>query len=309
MWLDRLAGGQATGSSSSTPQPSSRPYSPLPRRTSSSLSPYVTSQRAGHSPRSSSLSLASNDSSTSLLSSSRKPNGSGLRQASTVYEGPDSIEILERLLRLEDGEDAGTGKHGGVIKEEDFQLDPDFGGLSLKELADSETQDDDELSISSPRTQSAEECLFPNNEVDHAAINNLLDEKQKGKVDDLHRSINACDDVLNSVETYLTSFRNDLAVVSADIESLQTRSTALNRRLDNRKAVEKALGPLVEELSVSPEVISKISEGHIDESWAKMLNEIDRRAAAQEKRPNSRQIKASEDLGPLLDKLTAKVRK
>lgn len=140
------------------------------------------------------------------------------------------------------------------------------------------------------------------------AVDSFLDEKQKGKFDDLHRSINACDDVLNSVETYLASFRNDLGVVSADIESLQTRSTALNRRLDNRIVVEKALGPLVEELSVSPEVIAKISEGHIDESWAKMLNEIDRRAAAHQKRSSSRQIKASEDLGPLLDKLTAKVK-
>ena len=141
----------------------------------------------------------------------------------------------------------------------------------------------------------------------HSSADSLPDEKQKGKFDELHRSIHACDDVLNSVETYLANFQTDLAAVSADIESLQARSTALNRRLDNRKALEKALGPLVEELSVSPEVISKISEGHIDESWAKMLNEIDRRAAAHEKRSNSRQIKASEDLGPLLDKLTAKV--
>ena len=57
---------------------------------------------------------------------------------------------------------------------------------------------------------------------------------------------------------------------------------------------------------MSPEVISKISEGHIDESWAKMLNEIDRRAAAHDKRSSSSQTKASEDLGPLLQKLTGK---
>lgn len=133
------------------------------------------------------------------------------------------------------------------------------------------------------------------------------DGKQKAKFDDLHRSITACDDVLHSVETNLENFRNDLASVSADIESLQSRSTALNRRLDNRKAAEKALAPLVEELSLSPEVISKISEGHIDESWAKMLNEIDRRTAAHEKRSSSSQTKASEDLGPLLQKLTGKV--
>lgn len=58
---------------------------------------------------------------------------------------------------------------------------------------------------------------------------------------------------------------------------------------------------------MSPETIAKISEGHIDESWAKMLTDIDRRAAAHEKRASSRQTKASEDLGPLLEKLIAKV--
>lgn len=128
-------------------------------------------------------------------------------------------------------------------------------------------------------------------------------------VEDLHRSIVACDDVLNSVEANLASFRNDLAAVSADIESLQSRSAALNRRLENRKEVEKALGPLVEELSVSPDIVSKIAEGHIDETWVKMVSEVDRRAAAHKKKasPDSPHSKASEELGPLLEKLILKV--
>lgn len=110
------------------------------------------------------------------------------------------------------------------------------------------------------------------------------------------------------METNLASFRNDLATVSADIESLQARSAALNRRLDNRKGVEKELGPLVEELSVSPETISKISEGHIDESWSKVLSDVDRRTTMYRKKTaGAPQSRASEDLGPLLEKLTLKV--
>jgi hypothetical protein len=107
----------------------------------------------------------------------------------------------------------------------------------------------------------------------------------------------------------LADFRNDLAAVSADIESLQERSTALNRRLENRKEVERALGPLVEELSLSPEVISKISTGHIDETWTRMLSELDRRTAAYKKKTSlgPQYNKASEELGPLLEKLTLKV--
>jgi len=133
------------------------------------------------------------------------------------------------------------------------------------------------------------------------------DERDKAKFEDLHKSIRACDDVLNSVETNLTSFRNDLALVSADIETLQARSTALNVRLENRKAVEKGLGPVVEELSVSPVVVSKIADGHIDEQWVQVLREVDKRAASYRTSSNQPKSRAATDLGPLLEKLVVKV--
>lgn len=132
MWLDRLAG-QTSGSGSSTPQSVSRSYSPLPRRTSSNLSPYVTSQRQGHSPRGSSLSLVSSDSSISLLASSRRPNGSGLKQSSAPAAYPSSsIETLEKLLGTAS---SSTAADEFEIVDSDFDLDFDFGDLSLNELA------------------------------------------------------------------------------------------------------------------------------------------------------------------------------
>jgi hypothetical protein len=113
--------------------------------------------------------------------------------------------------------------------------------------------------------------------------------------------------VLSSVETNLTSFRNDLVAVSADIETLQARSTALNVRLENRRAVEKGLGPIVEEISVSPVVVSKIVDGHIDEAWIKILTEVDKRATAYKRNlATSQNSKGLQDLGPLLEKLVLK---
>ncbi|RBR22797.1 uncharacterized protein FIESC28_04360 [Fusarium coffeatum] len=283
MWLDRLAGGPATSPGPSTPQPGGRPY---PKRTSSTLSPYVTSQRPGVSPRGSSLSLVSNDSSSSLLSSARRPNGSGLRQASTIETGPDSLEVLETLLAgFSDASDQPEKKT--TIYQDDLDFEADFGGLSLKELATSQPPDTTISDNRKPKT--TEES-----------------ENDRAKLEDLHRSIEACDDVLNSVELNLANFRNDLAMVSADIESLQNRSSALNKRLENRKQVEKALGPLVEELSLPPEVISKISEGHIDESWAKMLAELDRRSNMFKKKSETETCNAAKDLEPILEKLTMK---
>lgn len=78
-------------------------------------------------------------------------------------------------------------------------------------------------------------------------------------------------------------------------------------RLENRKAVEKGLGPVAEELSVSPLLVSKLSEGHIDEAWVKMLAELDKRAAAHKKSSSQNEIKALADIGPLLEKLVLKV--
>jgi vacuolar protein sorting-associated protein 52 len=135
MWLDRLAGVPERASGPSTPQGGSRPFTPVPRRTSSNLSPYTTSQRPGHSPRVSQLSLVSNDSASSLLSASRKPNGSGLKQSSTVDPSRDSLEVLEKLLANISSRDTPSTNKSGPIELEDLEFDCDFGGLSLKELA------------------------------------------------------------------------------------------------------------------------------------------------------------------------------
>jgi vacuolar protein sorting-associated protein 52 len=154
MWLDRLAGGPASSPGPSTPQPGGRVY---PKRTSSTLSPYVTSQRPGISPRGSSLSLVSNDSTSSLLSSSRRLNGSNLRQASTIETGPDSLEVLETLL-AGFSSDHGQSDKKTAISQNDINFEAEFGGLSLKELAMSEPPDTTTTSIRKPKT--AEESRF-----------------------------------------------------------------------------------------------------------------------------------------------------
>jgi len=162
MWLDRLAGGPSSASGQSTPQSGSRSYSPLPRRTNSTLSPYVTSQRSGPSPRDSSLSLVSNDSSYSLLSQSRRTNGSALRQSVTIPNVDDILETLSRVLTSPkepgvDGDECQKAQPSSIT-ETDLELEVDFGGLSLKELASSQTPDDIE---SAPRQrQNVEDCMF-----------------------------------------------------------------------------------------------------------------------------------------------------
>ncbi|KAJ1333560.1 vacuolar protein sorting-associated protein 52 [Microdochium nivale] len=288
MWPNRIAGQSPSPSPS---QPGSRAFSPTPRRTPSSNGPYMTSQqRPGVPPRSVSLlSLASNDSSNSSVPNSRRANGSALKQSTTVYTGSDPIAVLKTILG--NGataiDDADKPLH--TISAEDLELAFDFSGMSLRKLALSEAPE-----------QTASTSQYPRQSISDY-------EQDKTRFDDLHRSIRACDDVLGSVEVNLTSFRNDLAAVSADIETLQARSAALNVRLENRRAVEKGLGPVVDDISVSPVVVSKIVDGPIDEAWIKVLSEVDRRAAAHEKAGSATErSKGFQDLGPLLEKLVLK---
>lgn len=209
-----------------------------------------------------------------------------MKQSTTVVEGPEPEEVLETLLGPKTNPLGPEEPHKVTITEDDLDLDYDFAGLSLRDLVRDETVQD---TGNVYRTQTVEEY-----------------ERDKAKFEDLHKSIRACDDILNSVETNLTSFRNDLAAVSADIESLQARSSALTVRLENRKAVEKGLAPVVEELSVSPQVVSRISEGSIDETWIKLLSDLDRRTTVLKKNASQSESRAMADLGPLLDNLTLK---
>jgi hypothetical protein len=109
---------------------------------------------------------------------------------------------------------------------------------------------------------------------------------------------------LSSVEANLTSFQNDLGAVSAEIETLQARSTALSLRLENRKLVEKGLGPVVEEITIAPAVVRKLAEGPIDDGWIRALHELEKRAKALDAKSQKQQnIKCINDLRPLLGQL------
>ena len=107
----------------------------------------------------------------------------------------------------------------------------------------------------------------------------------------------------------MTSFQNDLGLVSAEIETLQSRSTAMNTRLENRNVVEKLLGPAVEDISISPLTVKTISESPIDETWLKALIDLEKRSEViSAKSKGSSTIRAVADIKPLLDNLISKVK-
>ncbi|KAK2741278.1 hypothetical protein FQN55_008375 [Onygenales sp. PD_40] len=294
MWLDRLAlAPHPSGSGTSSPA-SSRAYSPA--RRSQHLSAAQPS-RPAYSPRSSSLSLATtpNASSSSLPATARPPNGSLHRQNSSRLDKPAVVDPLAALYNIigkrppPDDPLTISVTDGAPEKPENLVENIVFGDLSLEEFVQ-QKEKAPKNARRQPDIQTIEQY-----------------EKERDRFQDLHGAIAGCDDVLKSVESYLARFQTDLGVVSAEIESLQSRSTQLNSQLDNRRNLERLLGPAVEEISISPKAVRLISEGPINQDWVKALDEIEARSTSIEANAStSGNVKAVEDVKPLLSDLKDK---
>lgn len=284
MWRDRIS-----GQSTPTRNPS------LPRRSSSQLSrgPYNNRPGAGARASSTSLLISPNDSTTSLPNQATSAqNGLGSRQVSGQRTRPpavpDPLEVLNGIIgREQPPKDVPQLSDQSYTRPNQLVESIDFNGLSLEEFV--------AKSDPPPARKS------PSNDGDVNAQTAQQFEQERDKFQELHTSITGCDDVSKSVEMYLNDFSNELGAVSAEIETLQTRSTQLNAMLENRRNVEKLLGPAVEEISISPKAVRTIAEGPMDETWVRALNEIDSRTAGIEaKASSSSGFKAIEDVRPLL---------
>lgn len=108
------------------------------------------------------------------------------------------------------------------------------------------------------------------------------------------------------MESYLSAFQDDLGTVSGEIESLQNRSMMLNKQLENRKTVEKLLGPIVDDIVLPPNDVRRLVEGDVNDTWVKALHKTDRRIRAIEAKDPVK-VKAVREVLPELEKITHKV--
>lgn len=291
MWLDRISAHSTPG----TPF-SNRSYSPANRRPSH-LSPSPYGNRSGLAPKSSSaVSLLTPSDSTTSLQATLHSNGSVLKQSAAKgrpSDVADPLDVLNGIIgkpKGETGAETAESPSHPEVKPDQLVGGIDFDGLSLQEFAARE--DDSKRILNSD-----------------AGIQTIQQfEKEKDKFQELHSSIFGCDDVSRSVEMYLNDFQTELGAVSAEIESLQTRSVQLNAMLENRRNVEQLLGPAVEEISISPKSIRQIAEGPIDDNWVRALNELETRTTSIEaKIASGSTTKAIEDVRPLLTDIKNKV--
>lgn len=194
MWLDRFSGNNTP--SGSPPPSQNRSYSPAPRR-SSHLVPGA-SVRPNYTSRSSSTYLGGkSNASTTSLSSTKVSHGSTLKQQITPpADVVDPLEVLAAVVGrpLPEEKLENWSTQDGVEYEKPIRLveDVEFNGLSLKEFALADFSDKEESEVHSATTvQTVEECEYvcTLGRMINISLNLALDEKEKDKFEDLHRSI------------------------------------------------------------------------------------------------------------------------
>ncbi|KAF8979577.1 Vacuolar protein sorting-associated protein 52 [Entomortierella lignicola] len=122
---------------------------------------------------------------------------------------------------------------------------------------------------------------------------------------DLHGQIKSCDEILETMENLLSIFQTDLGNISTEIQTLQTKSVSMSIQLKNRMAVESYLNDLLEGIMITPQLIRKIYDGEVDETWLAALAELNSKMYNAKAR-QGRHIRALKEVGPELERLRIK---
>ena len=138
-------------------------------------------------------------------------------------------------------------------------------------------------------------------ELERAAAPEYLAEA--GEFARLADELDECDATLGRFEAQLCAFQAQLCSISSDIRALQDASVRSNQRVDNRLAVYERLAGAVAELEVPARLVRRVRGGAYDPCDARLLAELDRRAAYHA----ASSAAASSEARPLLAELCASV--
>ncbi|KAJ7228512.1 vacuolar sorting protein [Mycena pura] len=117
---------------------------------------------------------------------------------------------------------------------------------------------------------------------------------------DLHNQVETSVNLLNSLESFLSTFQTDLSAVSGQISNLQDRSKDIENRLKSRRKIEKPLSSLISDITIPPQLATLILDSDVGESWIFPIEDFERRLDAAKGRSR---VKAARDLGEVTEGL------
>ncbi|KAJ7507967.1 vacuolar sorting protein [Mycena galericulata] len=117
---------------------------------------------------------------------------------------------------------------------------------------------------------------------------------------ELHDQVETSVGLLDSLETFLSTFQKDLSAVSGQISDLQDRSKDIEKRLKSRRKIEKPLASLITDITIPPYLATLILDSDVGESWILSIEEFERRLDTAKGRSR---VKAARDLGEVIEGL------
>ncbi|KAK7060497.1 Vacuolar protein sorting-associated protein 52 [Paramarasmius palmivorus] len=93
---------------------------------------------------------------------------------------------------------------------------------------------------------------------------------------ELHEQVQTSVNLLDSLETFLSTFQKDLSAVSGQISELQDRSNDIDARLKSRRKIEKPLSSLLNDITIPPSLAAIILDTDVSEQWLTVIEEFER---------------------------------
>lgn len=117
---------------------------------------------------------------------------------------------------------------------------------------------------------------------------------------ELHDQVQTSVGLLDSLESFLSTFQRDLSAVSGQISDLQARSRDIEGRLKSRRKIEKPLASLISDVTLSPGIVNTILDTDVGESWIPAISDFELRLEGLKVRGR---VRATRDLGEVAEGL------
>ncbi|KAJ8698306.1 Vacuolar protein sorting-associated protein 52 [Pleurotus ostreatus] len=117
---------------------------------------------------------------------------------------------------------------------------------------------------------------------------------------DLHDQVQTSVQLLDSLESFLSTFQKDLSVVAGQISELQDRSKDIGNRLKSRKRIEKPLSHLISDIVVPPPLATLILDTDVGEPWIPAIQDFEKKLETIKARSR---VKAARDLMEVVEGL------
>lgn len=105
----------------------------------------------------------------------------------------------------------------------------------------------------------------------------LLSREPSPAIKRAYDEISTCSQAVEAMEDLIAHLKASFGQLSEDISELQEQSQSITAKLQNRKNLEKYLGDVTREATLTPDFIEKVGSGEVGPAYVSLIEELDRK--------------------------------